>query len=85
MDETMADDIDRILHDIIKPQQDAAPVRLEPDDLVFINHILNSIVAGSKGAFVVLHPDDHMQYILLNADRKDCVRLLTIILERITR
>jgi hypothetical protein len=74
------DDLDALLQDLV--QRDAATPRLAPEDRAFVNHILDSVTQGSKGIFVVLHPNDLMQYMLLNAERADAIALLARVMQR---
>lgn len=59
------------------------PARLDAKDRAFNDRMLESITAGSKGVFVVLHPSDHLQYMLLNTNLAGARALLARIMQRI--
>ena len=62
--------------------EESAPVQLDEEDRAFIDRILKSITTGSKGIFVVLHPNDRMQYMLLNTNRAGAIALLARVMQR---
>jgi hypothetical protein len=62
--------------------QEEASVQLDAEDRAFIERILKSITTGSKGIFVVLHPNDRMQYMLLNTNRAGAIALLARVMQR---
>jgi hypothetical protein len=72
--------LDGFLNDLLRP--DNTKVVLAEEDRAFLERILASIETGSKGVFVVLHPNDRMQYMLLNTDRTGAVSLLAKVLAR---
>jgi hypothetical protein len=72
--------LDGFLADLLRP--DNTKVVLADEDRQFLERILASIETGSKGIFVVLHPNDRMQYMLLNTDRTGAVSLLAKVLAR---
>jgi hypothetical protein len=76
-------DLDLLLHDLLR-EEGAASV-LSDDDQAFIDRILASITHGSKGVFVVLHPNDRMQYMLLNTNQAGAIALLAKVLQRTAR
>jgi hypothetical protein len=55
---------------------------LDADDRAFVERILESVTTGSKAVFVVLHPNDRLQYMLLNANRVNAVALLSEVILR---
>ena len=59
-------------------------IRAESLDVCFelADRILKSIKQGSKGVFVVLHPNDRMQYMLLNTNRAGAIALLAKVMQR---
>jgi len=59
--------LDTFLKDLLAEEE--ATVQLDAEDRAFVDRILKSITTGSKGIFVVLHPNDRMQYMLLNTNR----------------
>ena len=62
--------------------EESVPVQLDEEDRAFIDRILKSITTGSKGIFVVLHPNDRMQYMLLNTNRAGAIALLAKVMQR---
>jgi hypothetical protein len=74
------ENIDGLLKDLLA--QEAATVQLDAEDRAFIDRILKSITTGSKGIFVVLHPNDRMQYMLLNTNRAGAIALLARVMQR---
>jgi hypothetical protein len=62
--------------------EESVPVQLDEEDRAFIDRILKSITTGSKGIFVVLHPNDRMQYMLLNTNRAGAIALLARVMQR---
>ncbi len=64
-------------------EEPAAPhVELDDDDRAFVERIMDSVTTGSKGIFVVLHPNDRMQYMLLNTNRAGAIALLAKVMQR---
>ena len=57
-------------------------VELDDEDRAFVERIMDSVTTGSKGIFVVLHPNDRMQYMLLNTNRAGAIALLAKVLQR---
>ena len=74
------ENLDTFLKDLLA--EESAPVQLDEEDRAFIERILKSITTGSKGVFVVLHPNDRMQYMLLNTNRAGAIALLARIMQR---
>ncbi|MDQ6941179.1 MAG: hypothetical protein M3169_01530 [Candidatus Eremiobacteraeota bacterium] len=74
------DNLDTFLRDLLK--EEGGAVQLDDEDRAFIDRILNSITQGSKGVFVVLHPNDRMQYMLLNTNRAGAIALLAKVMQR---
>jgi hypothetical protein len=72
--------LDLFLKDMLS--DDEAQVALDAQDRAFVERILTSITSGSKGVFVALHPDDRMQYMLLNTNRAGAIALLARVLQR---
>ncbi len=72
-------DLDAFLNDILAPP----PISdVTPEDRAFINRILRSIAFESKGIFLVLHPDERMEYMLLNTNRAGAIALLARVMQR---
>jgi hypothetical protein len=76
------ENLDALLSDILRDEQRGCPVQLDDEDKAFIDRIMNSITTGSKGIFVVLHPNDRMQYMLLNTNRAGAIALLAKVMQR---
>jgi hypothetical protein len=74
------ENLDTFLKDLLA--EESAPVQLDDEDRAFIDRILKSITTGSKGVFVVLHPNDRMQYMLLNTNRAGAIALLARVMQR---
>lgn len=74
------DNLDSFLKELLAEEE--ATVQLDADDRAFIDKILKSITTGSKGIFVVLHPNDRMQYMLLNTNRAGAIALLARVMQR---
>ena len=74
------ENLDTFLKDLLADE--SLPVQLDEEDRAFIDRILKSITTGSKGVFVVLHPNDRMQYMLLNTNRAGAIALLARVMQR---
>jgi hypothetical protein len=74
------ENLDTFLSDLLA--EESAAVQLDAEDRAFIDRILKSITTGSKGIFVVLHPNDRMQYMLLNTNRAGAIALLARVMQR---
>ncbi len=74
------ENLDGFLKELL--EEDEAAVQLDAEDRAFIDRILKSITTGSKGIFVVLHPNDRMQYMLLNTNRAGAIALLARVMQR---
>ena len=79
------ENLDAFLSDLLQRDSDgeSAPhVELDDDDRAFVERIMESVTTGSKGIFVVLHPNDRMQYMLLNTNRAGAIALLAKVMQR---
>ena len=76
------ENLDVFLTDLLKEEVGNSCVQLDEEDLAFIDRILKSITLGSKGVFVVVHPNDRMQYMLLNTNRAGAIALLAKVMQR---
>ncbi len=74
------ENLDTFLRDLLK--EEGGAVQLDDEDKAFIDRILHSITQGSKGVFVVLHPNERMQYMLLNTNRAGAIALLAKVMQR---
>jgi hypothetical protein len=74
------ENLDTFLKELLEEEE--ASVQLDAEDRAFIDRILKSITTGSKGIFVVLHPNDRMQYMLLNTNRAGAIALLARVMQR---
>ena len=77
-------DLDGFLHSLLERRRlaNATNPAIDDDARVFIERIINAMTSGSKGVFAVMHPDERMQYVLLNTGRAGAVGLLARILQR---
>jgi len=75
----MPENLDKFLNALLA---DDEMIQLDEEDRAFIDRILKSITTGSKGIFVVLHPNDRMQYMLLNTNRAGALALLAKVMQR---
>ena len=73
------ENLDTFLKDLLA--EESSTVQLDDEDRAFIDRILKSITTGSK-SFVVLHPNDRMQYMLLNTNRAGAIALLARVMQR---
>jgi hypothetical protein len=78
------DNLDVLLAQILHGDTSAADKHkvLDDDDRAFVERIMDSVTTGSKGIFVVLHPNNIMQYILLNTNRAGSLALLATVMQR---
>jgi len=76
------ENMDTFLSDLLKEEETNGCVQLDEEDRAFIERILKSITLGSKGVFVVVHPNDRMQYMLLNTNRAGAIALLAKVMQR---
>jgi hypothetical protein len=75
------EDLDAYLADLLQTPDDTG-MEIGPDERAFVDRMLRSISTGSKGLFVVLHPNERMQYMFLNANRPDALALLALVMQR---
>lgn len=76
------ENMDTFLSELLKEEESSGCVQLDEEDRAFIERILKSITLGSKGVFVVVHPNDRMQYMLLNTNRAGAIALLAKVMQR---
>jgi len=76
------ENLDSFLHELLKEEETGEVIHLDEEDRAFIDRIVRSITTGSKGIFVVLHPNDRMQYMLLNTNRAGAITLLAKVMQR---
>jgi hypothetical protein len=80
------ENLDAFLTDLLQKngeEEASTPhVELDDDDRAFVERIMESVTTGSKGIFVVLHPNDRMQYMLLNTNRAGAIALLAKVMQR---
>ncbi len=79
------ENMDAFLTDLLQrnaPEEPSPHVELDDDDRAFVERIMESVTTGSKGIFVVLHPNDRMQYMLLNTNRAGAITLLAKVMQR---
>jgi hypothetical protein len=63
-------------------EEPASRAKLDGADREFVERIMDSVTTGSKGIFIVLHPNDQMQYMLLNTKRSGAIALLAAVMQR---
>jgi hypothetical protein len=73
-------DLDAALRALLRDERKRC--YLSDEDLAFLDRLLDSIQDGSRGVFVVIHPDERMQYMLLNTNRAGAIGLLAKVLQR---
>jgi hypothetical protein len=77
---------DAFLTTLLQPRSaDEEPesrAKLDGIDRAFVERIMGSVTTGSKGNFIVLHPNDQMQYMLLNTNRSGAIALLAAVMQR---
>lgn len=73
-------DLDAALRALLRDERKRC--YLSDEDLAFLDRLLDSIQEGSRGVFVVIHPDERMQYMLLNTNRPGAISLLAKVLQR---
>jgi hypothetical protein len=76
------ENLDSFLNKLLHEEQEGSAVQLDEEDKAFIDRIVKSITTGSKGIFVVLHPNERMQYMLLNTNRAGAIALLAKVMQR---
>ena len=76
------ENMDTFLSDLLIEEESSGCVQLDEEDRAFVERILKSITLGSKGVFVVVHPNDRMQYMLLNTNRAGAIALLAKVMQR---
>jgi hypothetical protein len=76
------ENLDTFLNKLLHEEQEGSAVQLDEEDKAFIDRIVKSITTGSKGIFVVLHPNERMQYMLLNTNRAGAIALLAKVMQR---
>jgi hypothetical protein len=76
------ENLDSFLNKLLREEQEGSAIQLDEEDKAFIDRIVKSITTGSKGIFVVLHPNDRMQYMLLNTNRAGAIALLAKVMQR---
>lgn len=80
------ENLDAFLTALLQPQADTEPasrVTLSSDECAFVARILDSVTTGSRGIFVVLHPNGRLQYMLLNSNRIAAITLLAKVTGRV--
>jgi hypothetical protein len=61
-------------------EEPAPNIGVDDDGRAFVDNILKAVRTGSKAIFVVLHPNDRMQYMLLNSNRAGAIALLASVM-----
>jgi hypothetical protein len=79
------ENLDAFLINLLEHSSDEDPapqVELDDDDRAFVERIMESVAAGSKGIFIVLHPNEQLQYMLLNTKGAGALVLLATVMQR---
>lgn len=75
--------VDDLLQGILRESKNDSVMELAPEDREFVNKILKSIKAESRGIFLAIHPDGRMQYMLLNTSQSGGIKMLADVLARL--
>ncbi|HEV3157530.1 MAG TPA: hypothetical protein VGZ00_09325 [Candidatus Baltobacteraceae bacterium] len=81
-------DIDSLLTSILEGARER-PLkhdgRLSEQDRQFITRMIDAIENGSKGVFVVLNPDNSLDYLIANDTRLGAIAILSRMIQRTAR
>ncbi len=78
-------DIDRLLSSILDEAKPTSNGRLSVEDRAFLNRMIQAIDSGSKGVFVVVNPDNSLDYLIANETRIGAIALLARMIQRTAR
>jgi hypothetical protein len=81
----LPDNLDALLAELRETKTDGQVqcTAIDPDDLAFIQRILDSLKTGSKGIFAVVNPDDRVGYIFLNTNQAGAFAVLGQVMARL--
>jgi hypothetical protein len=76
--------LDLLLNSIL---EDAKPVgeRLSTEDRSFVQRMVTAINSGSKGVFIVVNPDNSLDYLIANENRVGAIAILARMIQRTAR
>jgi len=76
--------LDLLLNSIL---EDAKPVheRLSNEDRSFVQRMVAAINSGSKGVFIVVNPDNSLDYLIANENRVGAIAILARMIQRTAR
>jgi len=75
------DDLDGLLTQLLQ-RTPAVRQPIDHYDREFIDGIIKAVETGSRAVFIVLHPNDDLQYILLNENLDGALKLLDAVRDR---
>ncbi|MGH7707153.1 MAG: hypothetical protein ACREM8_08120 [Vulcanimicrobiaceae bacterium] len=81
-------DIDALLTAILddaRERPSSHDGRLSEQDRTFIARMIDAIEDGSKGVFVVLNPDNSLDYLIANESRLGAIAILSRMIQRTAR
>jgi hypothetical protein len=80
-------DIDRLLYSILADArgEGASHDRLTSEDRAFVGKMLDAIDHGSKAVFVVVNPDNSLDYLIANESRTGAIGILARMIQRTAR
>ncbi len=80
-------DIDQLLYSILADARTdgAQQEQLTPEDRAFVGKMLDAIDRGSKAVFVVVNPDNSLDYLIANESRTGAIGILARMIQRTAR
>lgn len=85
-------DIDLLLNSILESSKSNKPLtgnpageRLSADDRAFLNRMIQGINDGSKAVFMVVNPDNSLDYLIANESRVGAIAMLARMIQRTAR
>lgn len=80
-------DIDKLLFSILAEARTDAAEReqLTAEDRAFVGKMLDAIDRGSKAVFVVVNPDNSLDYLIANESRTGAISILARMIQRTAR
>jgi len=85
-------DIDLLLSSILESSKSNKPQighaggeRLSADDRAFLDRMIQAINDGSKAVFMVVNPDNSLDYLIANESRVGAIAMLARMIQRTAR
>lgn len=80
-------DIDQLLYSILADArlESSERDRLTVEDRAFVGKMLDAIDRGSKAVFVVVNPDNSLDYLIANESRTGAIGILARMIQRTAR